>query len=278
MRVAIVGFGYVGSQLADRLVAAGHDVFGVKRSQLSHPSVTGIQADVTDPSSLTALPPALDRVIYAVSPGAREDEAYRLAYPIGLGNLLSACPQARFIFVSSTAVYAQKNGETVDEMSATEATNFSSQRLLEAESILHQADPKHVIVRSSGIYGEGRTRLVTQLALDDLDQETRQIATSRIHRNDLAACLAYLSESSHPQDLYVASDPQPATLGEMQDWVRKELGGQTLPKLGRVAEALTKNRANRRLIPRRLIDEGFCFQYPSFREGYRDALSDFLAH
>ena len=277
MRIAVVGFGYVGSQLAGRLATSRHEVFGVRRSQFSHPQVVSVQADVTDSSSLAALPPDLDRVIYAVSPGSREDEAYRLAYPVGLENLIKAVPQARIIFVSSTAVYPQKAGETVDEESATGATSFSSQRLLEAEKILTEDSRRHVIVRSSGIYGEGRTRLVSQLAVHDLDAEIRQISTSRIHRADLAACLAYLTESSHPRELYVASDPHPATLGEMQVWVREQLKGKSLVQSQSATATAARNRSSRRLLPTRLLGEGFQFKYPSFREGYLAALSELIS-
>ena len=277
MRIAVIGFGYVGSVLAERLATSGHEVFGVRRSKFSHPELVTVQADVTEPRSLAALPPDLDRVIYAVSPGSREDEAYRLAYPVGLANLINAVPQARIIFVSSTAVYPQKTGETVDENSATEATSFSSQRLLEAEKILTEASRRHVIVRSSGIYGEGRTRLISQLATHDLDEETRQISTSRIHRADLAGCLAYLTESAHPRELYVASDPHPATLGEMQLWVRQQLEGKSLVESRSDSPTAARNRSSRRLLPTRLLEEGFQFHYPSFREGYLGALGELIS-
>jgi nucleoside-diphosphate-sugar epimerase len=273
VRVAVVGFGYVGSTLASRLTVAGHQVFGVRRSPVARQDVVSIQADVTNRESLTAVPVDLDHVVYAISPGARVDEAYRRAYPEGLANLLDAVPTARFTFVSSTAVYPQKNGETVNESSTTEATNFSSQRLLEAESLLAANSGRHTIVRASGIYGPGRTRLVSQLVTRDLDLETRTVFTSRVHRDDLASCLHFLIDSRSAEGVYIASDPHPTTLGEMQDWVRERQALLQLPEAPQAETSLASGRANRRIVPERLLQEGFDFTYPSFREGYSAILS-----
>lgn len=281
-RVLIVGFGYVGSQAATLLTSRGHQVTGLRR----HPRPGSraehiLQGDVNDPTSLRRLRGCFDRVIYAISPGSREDAAYEQAYPLGLKNVLHACDGIPTTFVSSTAVYAQQGGASVDETSPAEATTFSARRLREAEALLKN-DEGHIVVRACGIYGPGRTRLVSRLILQPLEDSERAVLTSRIHRDDLAAILTRLVEAESPQGLYIASDPQPSSLGDMQDWLRAHpLAEKFSSHVGAGAissrpTAPTRQRSSRRLLPRRLLEERYPFQFPSFKEGYDKLLNELL--
>jgi len=125
-RLLIVGCGYVGSVLAERRVAAGDRVFGVRRSDAPLPrGVEAIRADVARPFEAGTLPADLDAVVYAVAAKSRDEAVYRAAYPGGLGHVLDAVAGAgprwpRVVFTSSTAVYGQRDGEWVDETSPTE--------------------------------------------------------------------------------------------------------------------------------------------------------------
>src|SRR5262245_25881393 len=162
--VLIAGCGYVGSALARRRVERGDNVFGLRRNPVDlPPGVVPIAADLAVPRSLADLPGALDVVVYAASPGGRDDAFYRTAYVEGLRNLLAALAERgqkprRTIFVSSTAVYGQSRGEWVDETSPTTPTHFSGKRLLEAEALLRDSGLTGVVLRLGGIYGPRRTR------------------------------------------------------------------------------------------------------------------------
>ena len=126
-RTLIAGCGYVGSALAQRLLARGQRVWGLRRSAAPLPEgVTCIRADLADAGSLPELPPDLDCVVYAAGPGGREDADYRRAYPEGLGGLLTALEAQgqrprRTFFVSSTSVYAQDRGERERRAEETES-------------------------------------------------------------------------------------------------------------------------------------------------------------
>ena len=167
--VLVAGCGYVGSALAAELVRDGHRVFGLKRDPSSLPDgVTPVRADLTDPATLRGLPHDIERVVYAVSPSGRTEDAYEAAYVTGLTNLLDAlsssgAPVKRVVLTSSTAVYGQDGGEWVDETSETEPTRFSGRILLRAERALLDGPFDGVAVRLSGIYGPGRTWLVRKV-------------------------------------------------------------------------------------------------------------------
>lgn len=70
-KVLIAGCGDVGSRLARRLVAEGHEVIGLRRSPFTLPGVTPLVADVREPSTLQ-LPAGLDVVFIILAPAGGE--------------------------------------------------------------------------------------------------------------------------------------------------------------------------------------------------------------
>ncbi|MGH7474633.1 MAG: NAD-dependent epimerase/dehydratase family protein, partial [Candidatus Methylomirabilales bacterium] len=84
-RVLIAGCGYVGSALAERLVAEGHVVWGLRRDPAGlPPGVRPLAADLTDPGTLRNLPSGLECVVYTAAPDRLDDAAYRSIYVDGL--------------------------------------------------------------------------------------------------------------------------------------------------------------------------------------------------
>lgn len=276
MRILIAGCGYVGSALARELAAAGHTVFGLRRSAAELPDgVTRVQADLADPDTLNALPPALDAAVYAASADAYTEDAYRAAYHTGLRHFLDALEGQdalkRLVFVSSTGVYAQDNGEWVDEDSPAEAARPTARALLEGEALLRDAPVPAVVVRFSGIYGPGRTRLIDSVADGSarLDPEDRR-CLNHIHRDDCAGVLAHLLALARPAPLYLGTDCEPCPRNEMLRWIAGELGVPE-PPVRETPEGGTRPPArggNRRYRNTRLLDSGYQFRYPTYREGY----------
>src|SRR5438874_393225 len=89
--ILIAGCGYVGSALARMRVERGDNVFGLRRTPIDMPAgVVAISADLAVPRTLAELPAELDVVVYAASPGGRDEAYYRTAYVEGLRNLLRA--------------------------------------------------------------------------------------------------------------------------------------------------------------------------------------------
>jgi nucleoside-diphosphate-sugar epimerase len=121
------------------------------------------------PRSLAELPGALDVVVYAASPGGRDDAFYRTAYVEGLRNLIAALSAQgqeprRTIFVSSTAVYGQTRGEWVDEDVGDEARALLGPPAARGRSrLLRESGLPGVVLRLGGIYGPRRARLVDEV-------------------------------------------------------------------------------------------------------------------
>lgn len=273
-RVLIAGCGYVGGALADRLVGEGHEVFGLRRGGAALPAgVEHVTADLSLPESLAALPVKLDAVVYAASPGTRSDAAYQEIFVTGVLHLQEALDRSspnlgRFVFVSSTAVYAQRDGSWVDEESATEPSHFSGRRLLEGERLV-LAGPGHgSVLRLAGIYGPGRLGLLERVRRG----EARYMPgpphyTNRIHRDDAAGILHQLLEGAAPPRCLLGVDSAPAPEREVQEWLAQRLGAP-VPRPAPPDPSGRKALGNRRCRNARLLARGYRLRFPTWREGY----------
>jgi nucleoside-diphosphate-sugar epimerase len=275
MRILIAGCGYVGSELAGRLRRAGHTVYGLRRDTSRLPAgVQSVAADLGDMSSLRVLPAAIDFVFYTASASDYGESAYRAAYVDGLGNLLTALegqkPQ-RVFFTSSTGVYDQNDGEWIDESSPAKADRATSQALRDGERLVLASAFPATVVRFSGIYGPGRTRLIDSVAAGSARLElgdTRYL--NHIHRDDCAGVLAHLMGRVNPAELYVATDNEPKPRNELLRWIADTLGRPSPPFADeeRDQKATSERGGNRRYKNERLCESGYFFKYPTFREGY----------
>lgn len=283
MKILIVGYGYVGEALASELVDAGYKVVAVRRSELTQPLHRGIefrQADATRSDHLARLPDDIDQIVCAVAPDGRTEAHYRSAYPDLVSALTSRFPHARLLLVSSTAVYEQSQAEVVDDHAPAAATSETAAQIKCAEDYLldharSDAEPLRetlslhpVVIRASGIYGPGRTRLIAALAHYDLDPEDQSTWTSRVHRDDLASIIAFLIKRPNLRGVFNASDPNPCQLKELSAWAKTHVDKSLLAG----ASPPSRNRKSRRIMPQRLINLGYRFRYPRFSDGYQHIL------
>ncbi len=272
MKVLIAGCGYVGSKLGLLLRQDGHRVWGLRRDPSTLPGeIEPVTADLLADDLVDRLPPA-DRIVYAASADGRDPAAYRRVYVDGVANLLDALQRAdgppveRWVFVSSTAVYADAGGDWVDEESPTEPENFRGTTVLEGERLVLESPLPSTILRLGGIYGPGRTRLL------EMVREGRArcpangpIWSNRIHRDDAARALRHLLELSDPAPIYLGVDEEPTPICQ----VYRELARMLDAPEPTVDPELSRSRSNKRCSSRLLRASAFSFRYPSFREGYQ---------
>jgi nucleoside-diphosphate-sugar epimerase len=279
-RVLIAGCGDVGTELGVRLVEAGHTVWGLRRHCDTLPSsVQAFPADLTKPETLSALPPALDVVFYTAAPSSSSADNYRATYVDGMRHLLTALATQghnvqRFIFTSSTGVYAQEAGEWVDETSSTDPVYFSGRELLIGEQVVLNSSFPTTVVRLGGIYGPGRTRLIDSVRKGTaVCTDGPPVYTNRIHRDDCAGVLQHVMQLTKPDRLYLAVDHEPADQCVVLSWIALQLGLPP-PRKETAADAQTGlHRSNKRCSNRKLVETGYGFRYPTFREGYQALLT-----
>jgi nucleoside-diphosphate-sugar epimerase len=278
--ILIAGCGYVGTALGVRLVAAGHVVWGIRRSAEGLPrGIRHVAADLITPETLQELPPTLEVVFYTAAPNGADDAAYGAIYVDGLRYLLEALLRQRqsprrVLLTSSTAVYAQSTGEWVDETSPTEPQHFTGRRVLEGERLLLDGPFPATVLRLGGIYGPERTSLIERVRQGLATcRDGPPLYTNRIHRDDCAGALHHLMTVPQPESLYVGVDHEPADQCEVLRWLADRAGAPP-PRLEASPAADTRRqRTNKRCRNAKLVASGYVFRYPTFREGYAGLLA-----
>jgi nucleoside-diphosphate-sugar epimerase len=267
--ILIIGCGAVGSALAAVLSSQGHTVTGLKRQPPSHSDgIHYIAADITSAAAIDALDITVDVVFFIVAAGGRSEQGYRGLYVDGLQHVLAKLNRQQWFFVSSTSVYAQSQGEWVDEDSPAEPTVITAQLIRQAEQTLWTANPTHVVVRFSGIYGPGREHLLRMARQTPAIQQQPAYFTNRIHQEDCVGVLAFLFglwlAKTPLQPCYLASDDDPAPLWEVVSWLAARQNSP-VPIAKIAAEDAD---ANKRCRNARLKALGYAFRYASYQDGY----------
>lgn len=282
MRVLIVGCGYVGLPLGERLARSGHEVFGLRRSaeadaQLRATGIVPLHADVTQLETLRALPGQFDWVVNCAATRGGGIEHYERLYLRGNSNLiewLAASPPQKFVFTSSTGVYGQNDGSPVAEESAAEPASPTARVLVAAERALLAAARAGrlpaVILRVAGIYGPGRGYWLRQFLRGEarLEGDGSRVL-NMIHRDDLVTAIIAALERGRPGEIYNVVDDEPVSQRVFFEWLAVHTG-LPMPSAAREESAVGSPRAptNKRVANRKLKRElGVALKYPTFREG-----------
>ncbi|MFB6220424.1 MAG: SDR family oxidoreductase [Halolamina sp.] len=290
MRVAILGCGYVGRELARQLCDDGHDVTGVVRSaesaaEVETDGIRAVRADLTEPGALEAVPDA-DALVFAASAGRGPVATARSLYIDGLRNVLAEFtgrddPPERLLFTSSTGVYGDHSGDWVDEETPVNPASPKASVIAEAEALVHRADLDGTVARFAGLYGPGRYRLRSYL-----DSVTAGWRNST-HRDDAAGALAwFLTQDCARGETVLVTDGDPVRRWEFADWLAEQCGEPEPEKLtveqrlesGDLSlEAARRYRTEKRCRNDRLLETGYDLDYGSIYEGYAEAVADYQA-
>lgn len=277
--ILIVGCGDIGGRTAQGLIHAGHSVYGARRNPQDLPEgVQPVTLDVSDAESWQSLTLNPDFIVYSVAAGGFAEEAYQAAYADGVANMLNwlkACDHQpkHILFVSSTSVYGQGAGEEVDENTEPKPAGFAGRIMLQAEELLRKSGLPATAVRFSGIYGPGRDMLIRQVRQGRMAPEIPVMYSNRIHSDDCAGVLNHLLSLAQSgqtlEKIYLATDQASEPIYEVMGWMADIL--QVIPT--EQVEAPTRRRASsKRCLNQRLLDTGYTFIYPTYKEGYIEAL------
>jgi nucleoside-diphosphate-sugar epimerase len=192
-----VGAGYTGARVLERLpdaVALGRSRSGNERLDLDRHEALGI-----------ALPGEY-AVIYSVPPAPDQPGDPRLARFLAL----LPHPPARIVYLSTTGVYGNHDGERVDENSEPRPESARAERRLAAERLLAdwcmRKGTTAVVLRVPGIYGPGRlgTERLREAMPVIRDEEANP--GNRIHVDDLATCCIAALSPGVPDGIYNVGD------------------------------------------------------------------------
>jgi nucleoside-diphosphate-sugar epimerase len=270
-KTLLIGCGYIGLPMALRLKEAGHEISAWVHSEASaealsaHPFRHIIVGSVADPNVWDGVTENFDLVIHCASSGRGGESAYEQVFLKGMLMINAHQPRARKIFVSSTSVYRQNDGEVVTEKSPAEPDTATGRILFVAEKVALRAGA--MVVRSTGIYGPNRGVLFEKFRRGEAVIEgdgSRWI--NQIHQRDLVAALTHLIDAGAPGEIYNASDDTPVSQRDFYAWCSKFLH-KPMPPSGAVNLLRKRGLTSKRVSNAKLRATGWRPIYPSFREG-----------
>lgn len=284
MRVLIAGCGYVGMSLGVRLVEAGHEVVGVRRSttgagELSALGIRPLALDLAEAKQLDRLGGRFDWVVNTVaSPHGGGVAEYERTYLVGTRNLLGWLAEhgcARYVYTSSTGVYGQDDGGWVVESSELAPEAETARVLVATEREVLSAGLGGVVLRLAGIYGPGRSYWLRMMGSGEVRiPGDGKRWMNMVHRDDIVGAVLAVLERGLEGEVYNVCDNEPVQYGEFVTWLAGRMG---LPVPPHVAEESGVRRkrglTNKRVSNRKLREElGWEPRYPSYREGYEQLL------
>ena len=274
MQVLILGCGDIGTRVGLTLVDSGWRVAAARRQPECLPECfEPFEIDLTDPKRFevfTALQP--DYVVVTPTPQTYDSEGYRAGF-LGVASTLAGQPWLtrcrRVIWISSTRVYRESDGNWIDEYSPLNVDEPQASAMIDAEAAIRRAATA-TIIRPAGVYGDPEGMLMRRV-LSGVGGATDGQYGNRIHREDLARLIAHCllrDASGHavPPTL-IAADYDTTPTHEIESWLALQLG----VSLER-AETSQRQAVNRRCQSALLRQIGFSLIYPTWREGYNAAL------
>lgn len=212
--VLVLGMGYSGRHLAALLQAQGIACSGTVRDPGTAPDdgltryrlAEGVPVD----EELRAALRRADAIVCSVPPEDAGDPALRL-----LADALHDSPALRWVgYLSSTAVYADRDGGWVDEQARADADDATALRRLRAEqqwrAFAQARGIASAVFRLPALYGRGRNALV-QLAQGKARHVVRPgLVFNRLHVEDLAAAVLAAMQRPQGHALYLPADDAPA--------------------------------------------------------------------
>jgi nucleoside-diphosphate-sugar epimerase len=278
LRRLVIGCGYLGERVARDWREQGDDVWAVTRSahhaaRFEQLGITPLVGDVVDPDSLRALP-EVDTVLHAVGYDRSAAVGKREVYVAGLANVLHALPAGcrRLIYISSTSVYGQSQGEWIDESCPCEPTSEAGHICRDAEQVARErfrgADGVSVL-RLSGIYGPGRLAA----RIDGLRRQQPIAAhpdgwINLIHVDDARQIVQVCAQIAAPVETLLVSDDRPLQRRDYYSQLTAALGLPEPQFPGDIDADLGKRCSNCRLRE----ELGVTLTFPTFAAGLPSAV------
>jgi nucleoside-diphosphate-sugar epimerase len=260
VKLLLIGNGYLGQAVGRVFQGKGWEVIPVSLS-----GGEGVRAaDVSDISSVQGLADtAPDFIVHCAASGRGGPEAYQRVYVDGCQNLVDVFPGVPLLFTSSSSVYAQTDGSTVDEGSPAVPERETGRLLLAAEKVA--LDAGGIVARLSGIYGPGRSVILKKfLSGDAIIEEDGRRFLNQIHRDDAARAVFYLSSVGKGRDgIFNVSDSTPMAQGECYRFLAN-IFGKPLPPFGPRDPNRKRGWTHKKVSAAKLRATGWEPEFPSF--------------
>jgi nucleoside-diphosphate-sugar epimerase len=286
----------LGRRLATRLLERGQTVFGTTRSQrraheLAEMGVGPLLVSVTEPVTFASLKPAVEAdsvdLYYLVPPGRPgQTPSPRQIVLGGTAHLIKQMSHAnlrRAILASSTAVYGQQNGETVDADTDPQPLDDRGKLLHDAEQFWLQSGAPYHVVRFAGLYGPSRIVGLRAVSEGSPLVGHPQKLLNLVHVDDAVRLLEAVMETPSPGRVELGCDGHPVPRIDYYSHLAHMLGLDPPPvmdddeaatQFGLSADRLRRssNKALDNIVTCRRT--GWRPQYPNYKVGVETVLEE----
>ena len=227
--IVIIGYGQLGAEVCKRHLDLTDRVYSVCRSR--HPSIAPlhqpIEADLDLLSEALTLPQTIDCLYYFVPPDNTDlaDNRLKLFLKLHKNQLF-----LHIVYISTSGVYGNSNGEWVTEKTPVNPTADRSKRRLDAEQQLikfsQTTNTKLTILRCAAIYS-AKTINTTRIKANTkpVIKASQAPFTNRLHLADLTeVCMKAMLQSPNAIEIYNVSDGYPSTTTE-HAWLLSDEAG-----------------------------------------------------
>jgi hypothetical protein len=284
--ILFVGCGDLGCRSGLIMQARGWQVAGLRRDTSRLPAgFAGIRGDYSSPADtgfIAELKP--DYVVATFNPSDMSVEGYQRGFSQAAQSLLAGLGDHRpraILSVSSTRVYAERDGGWVDETSPLSDDDPRALAIVAAEQILLGSVHRVSVVRFAGIYGYPGGRLLERIRRGELSPKEPLRFSNRIHRDDCAGFLCHLlgrAEAGQTlEPVYNGVDDLPAPQYEVEAWLAARMGVEAKPPEppGKADPNLRGSMpaGHKRCSNRLLHASGYRLIYADYRSGYAAVLA-----
>ena len=270
--ILIIGQGDIGLPVTNKLAQDGLIVTGLARRERQNYALID-KARFMQADALTLTAEQLQdftHIAIIVTPDEYSTSGYHSSY-LAINQHLAALANKlsnlqRIVFISSTGIYGQDNGEWIDKDTVPMLPRReASQVILQAEQMLQQGfDDKAIIIRPSGIYGRERLMRVRKAKEPQKQPIAAGAWTNRIMDSDLVTVITKVLTIEEPKPIYIATDYLPVTSFALTTWLCEQLG-EALPARDDKNTAISGKRLHSN-IPLAWLT------YPDWQIGYEDIL------
>jgi nucleoside-diphosphate-sugar epimerase len=286
--VLIVGCGYVGKRLAQRL-ARDYEVTSTVRSTervnaLQREGINAVILDLDKLRTSAQMPERLNQAaIFYLAPPPRSGES-----DVRLDRFfqIATVPPQTFVYVSTTGVYGDTKGALVDESTPVQPLTDRAHRRVSAEEMTRvwctERHVRRVVLRVPGIYGPGRLPLERLRKGEPTIRDNEAGITNRIHVDDLVAACVCALQNTEARGVYNVTDGTAYTSTQFLDRVATLANLPPAPRVSMDEAQLTfsperlsfLNESRRISNERMLINLGIKLQYADVDKGIRQSLEE----
>jgi len=284
--VLIAGCGYVGQRLAARL-RDRFEITALVRSSESAAALTrqgfkSIVIDLDRPRLGVSIPERLDQeaIVYLTPPPPTGESDLRLDRFLHLAIV----PPRAFVYMSTTGVYGNTDGECVDESTQVQPMSDRARRRVSAEEMTRvwctERRVRRVVLRVPGIYGPGRLPLERLRNREPVVQPEDAGISNRIHVDDLVTACETAVMNLEARGVYNVTDGNSISSTQFIDTVAKITGLPPPPRVSMEEAQLTFSperlsfiNESRRVANERMLRHlGVELRYADVEEGIRASL------